>query len=75
LIEKLKGDPPADNRVLDMVWNPADCSFPVFVGIDYVFFISHSSKLIWPHGAKVLGPAVVRAQELRELRRLRDSAR
>lgn len=38
LIEILKGEPPADGKVKDLVFGPGNCSLGLFAGLDYVFF-------------------------------------
>jgi hypothetical protein len=78
LIEPLKGMPPAENRVVDLVRGAGDCGMPVLVGQDYVFYLHKATEnLVGPFGASLIGDAQEPAGRsfLEKLRRLRKSDR
>ena len=54
VVEVLKGTPPSDGKVVDMVFGPGNCSLGLFAGLDYVFFIQDDkyNLVIWPTGSR-----------------------
>jgi hypothetical protein len=49
IVEILKGDPPADGKVQDLVFGPGNCSLALFAGLDYLFFL-HGDKWVLSTG-------------------------
>ncbi|MGE5516877.1 MAG: hypothetical protein ACM31D_13765 [Bacteroidota bacterium] len=74
-IEIIKGEAPADNKVKSQTFFPGNCTLPLLVGSDYVFFLDGKDNFVsWITGSASLGfpgsPAVERAREkLRSLRK------
>ena len=54
VVEVLKGTPPSNGKVVDMVFGPGNCSLGLFAGLDYVFFIQDDKHnlVIWPTGSR-----------------------
>ena len=54
VVEVLKGTPPSDGKVVDMVFGPGNCSLGLLAGLDYVFFIQDDkyNLVIWPTGSR-----------------------
>jgi hypothetical protein len=79
VIETLKGQPPADNRVIDQAGFGGCPRMPVLVGQDYVFFLLNpvTTNLVWPSGADWIGDAREKAAAtfVEKLRGFRKPAR
>ena len=52
VVEVLKGEPPADGKVQDLVFGPGNCSLGLFAGLDYLFFLHGDKWVLWPGGSK-----------------------
>jgi len=75
IVEVLKGQPPADGKVRDLVFGPGNCSLGLLVGMDYLFFIQPGPNnfVLWPTGSRMIinreGTEVVKLLE--KLRKLK----
>jgi hypothetical protein len=53
IIETLKGTPPSDGKVRDVVFGPGNCSLGLMAGLDYLFFINDGQVFVsWPTGSR-----------------------
>lgn len=53
IIETLKGTPPSDGKVRDVVFGPGNCSLGLMAGLDYLFFVNDSQEFVsWPTGSR-----------------------
>ena len=54
VVEVLKGQPPADGKVNDLVFGPGNCSLGLLAGLDYLFFIQDekTKMVLWPTGSR-----------------------
>lgn len=52
VLEILKGKPPEDARVQDLVFGPGNCSLGLFAGLDYLFFLRGDKWVLWPTGSR-----------------------
>lgn len=71
-IEVLKGEAPAGNKVKSQTFQPGNCTIPLVVGADYVFFLDGGENfLTWIAGSAPLGSVDTPASQ-RLLERLRS---
>jgi hypothetical protein len=55
LLETIKGQPPADNKIKSLAYGTGNCSLPLLAGNDYLFFLeSDNFVLLWHGGAEAL---------------------
>jgi len=52
VVEILKGKPPEDAKVQDLVFGPGNCSLGLFAGLDYLFFLRGDKWVLWPTGSR-----------------------
>jgi len=53
LVEVFKGDPKDNDTVVDLVFNPGNCSLGIMAGLHYVFFIRPDNRLVlWVYGSR-----------------------
>lgn len=57
-IEVLKGEAPADNKIKSQTFQPGNCTIPLVVGAEYVFYLDGGENLVtWITGSVPLGNA------------------
>ena len=77
VVEILKGQPPSDGKVRDLVFGPGNCSLGLLAGLDYLFFIQDDQYnfVLWPTGSRpfinINGTESVKL--LQDLRRLKET--
>jgi hypothetical protein len=52
VVEVLKGRPPEDRKIRDLVYGPGNCSLGLLAGIDYLVFLYKDSYVLWPGEAE-----------------------
>lgn len=58
LIEVLKGEAPADNKIKSQTFQPGNCTLPLVVGAEYVFYLDGGENFVtWITGSVPLGNA------------------
>lgn len=72
LIETLKGSPPANGTVRDLVYGPGNCSLGLLAGNDYVFFLQDEYKGVVLH---LSGSRMIFDLEARQVRAFLDKLR
>lgn len=74
VVEVLKGSPPADRKIRDLVFGFGNCSLGLMAGLDYVFYVREGEELVlWPGGSRPL--LNIEGKEAKEfLETLRDFA-